>query len=243
MKRMERYVDPRTKLFLLLTMNIVLLNTGTGVFLSWLKFVIGFLPFVLLLTAGRWKMAENGMGLSVRLSGQLCDPLRGACAYGWSSHDALWISRIHGNKISAGRYARCLFLCSTRVNEFVAAMERMHIPQKVIIPVSVMFRFFPTVREETAGISDAMRMRKLGFRYFFTKPVEILEYRLVPLMIAVVNIGEDLSASALTRCLGREEKRTCISRVGFGVLDVLLFVTGTVFVTLYFLVLGGVLGR
>ena len=30
--------------------------------LSWLKFVIGFLPFVLLLTAGRWK---NGMGLSV----------------------------------------------------------------------------------------------------------------------------------------------------------------------------------
>ena len=57
MKRMERYVDPRTKLFLLLAMNIVLLNTGTGVFLSWLKFVIGFLPFVLLLTAGRWKMA------------------------------------------------------------------------------------------------------------------------------------------------------------------------------------------
>ena len=72
-------------------------------------------------------------------------------------------------------------------------MERMHIPQKVIIPVSVMFRFFPTVREEAAGISDAMRMRKLGFRYFFMKPVEILEYRLVPLMIVVVNIGEDRS--------------------------------------------------
>ena len=32
-----------------------------------------------------------------------------------------------------------------------------------------------------------MRMRKLGFSYFFFKPVEILEYRLVPLMISVVN--------------------------------------------------------
>ena len=45
-------------------------------------------------------------------------------------------------------------------------MERMHIPQKVIIPVSVMFRFFRPCGG-TAGISDAMRMRKLGFRYFY----------------------------------------------------------------------------
>lgn len=240
MKRMERYVDPRTKLFLLLTMNIVLLNTGTGVFLSWLKFVIGFLPFVLLLTAGRWKMAWGYLcvylGSYAILSGVLAHT-------GGAVMMLFGFLASMGTKFLPGGMLGVYFLCSTKVNEFVAAMERMHIPQKVIIPVSVMFRFFPTVREEAAGISDAMRMRKLGFRYFFTKPVEILEYRLVPLMIAVVNIGEDLSASALTRCLGREEKRTCISRVGFGALDVLLFVTGIVFVTLYFLVLGGVLGR
>jgi len=117
----------------------------------------------------------------------------------------------------------------------------MHVSQKVIIPVSVMFRFFTTVKEEAEGISDAMRMRKLGFSYFFFKPVEILEYRLVPLMISVVNIGEDLSASALTRCLGYKKSRTNISRCGFGWVDYALFVLGIGFILLYFLELGGVI--
>ena len=84
-------------------------------------------------------------------------------------------------------------------------------------------------------------MRKLGFSHFFSKPVEILEYRLVPLMISVVNIGEDLSASALTRCLGREDSRTNISRCGFGVIDYVLFAVGIAFIMLYFLELGGVI--
>ena len=45
---------------------------------------------------------------------------------------------------------------TTTVSEFVAAMERMHVPEKIVIPVSVVFRFFPTVKEEYAAIRDAM---------------------------------------------------------------------------------------
>lgn len=37
---------------------------------------------------------------------------------------------------------------STTVGEFIAAMQRMHVTDKVTIPISVMFRFFPTVMEE-----------------------------------------------------------------------------------------------
>ena len=48
---------------------------------------------------------------------------------------------------------------TTTVSEFVAAMERMHVPEKIVIPVSVVFRFFPTVKEEYAAIRDAMKMR------------------------------------------------------------------------------------
>lgn len=57
MDKRELYVDPRTKLFLLLTMNIILLNTSLGVLLPYLRFIIGFLPFAMLLTAGRYKLA------------------------------------------------------------------------------------------------------------------------------------------------------------------------------------------
>lgn len=238
MEKRELYVDPRIKLFLLLAMNIVLLNTSSGVLLAYLRIIIGFLPFVMLLTARRYKFAWGY--LTVYLTSYIIILYVLRYTGGFLMMLLGFLSSM-GTKFVPGGMLGVYFFCSTRVNEFVAAMERMHISPKVIIPVSVMFRFFPTVKEEAEGISDAMRMRKLGFSYFFSKPVEILEYRLVPLMISVVNIGEDLSASALTRCLGREDSRTNISRCGFGVVDYILFAVGLAFIVLYFLELGGVI--
>lgn len=238
MEKRALYIDPRTKLFLLLAMNIVMLNTSSGVILPYLRFTIGFLPFVMLLTAERYKPAWVYLVIyliSHIIIWYILDDTSGFLMM------LLGFLSSMGTKFVPGGMLGVYFFCSTRVNEFVAAMERMHVGQKVIIPVSVMFRFFPTVKEESEGISDAMRMRNLRFSYFFSKPVEILEYRLVPLMISVVNIGEDLSASALTRCLGYRKSRTNISRCGFGGIDYVLFVIGIVFILLYFLELGGVI--
>ena len=49
-------------------------------------------------------------------------------------------------------------------------MLRMHISEKIIIPLSVMFRFFPTVMDEAASISAAMRMRDIRFGSVFQNP-------------------------------------------------------------------------
>ena len=232
------YIDPRTKLFLLLVMNIVLLSFGNSKGLFYLRFAVGFLPFIMILTDKRIKMAiiyliiYVGSHLTIiYLIDYTAGPL--VIILGFITSIA--------TRFMPGGMLGFYFLISTKVNEVVAAMERMHISQKIIIPISVMFRFFPTVKEEAEGISDAMRMRKLGFGYFFKRPVEILEYRMVPMMISVVNIGEDLSASALTRCLGMKKSRTNISRCGFGWIDGILFVIGAVFAVLYFLIAGGVL--
>ena len=102
----------------------------------------------------------------------------------------------------------------------MAAMERMHVPQKIVIPVSVVFRFFPTVKEEYAAIRDAMKMRGITT---FRSPMKMLEYRVVPLMVSVAKIGEELSAAALTRGLGAPGKRTNICNIGFGPLDIFFF--------------------
>lgn len=48
---------------------------------------------------------------------------------------------------------------TTTVSEFVAAMKKLHLPEQIIIPMSVIFRFFPTVVEEYNAIGDAMKMR------------------------------------------------------------------------------------
>ena len=62
-----------------------------------------------------------------------------------------------------------------------------------------MFRFFPTIKEEYSAIRDAMRLRNVGS---WRNPTEMLEYRMVPLLTGLLSIGNELSASALTRGSG-----------------------------------------
>lgn len=186
MKKRQLYVDARTKIFLMLVMNIVLLNTGSGAFLSCLRFVIGFLPGIMFLLIRRYKTA--GLYTAIYAGSYFIMEYVLASVSGIAAILLGFLASM-GTRFLPGGMLGVYFFCSTRVNEFVASMERMHIPQKVIIPISVMFRFFPTVKEEAQGIRDAMRMRKIGF----SNPAQILEYHLVPLMISVVNIGEDRS--------------------------------------------------
>ena len=44
--------------------------------------------------------------------------------------------------------AGILLMKTTSVSEFMLSFERMHLPNKLIIPLSVMFRFIPTISEE-----------------------------------------------------------------------------------------------
>ncbi len=117
---------------------------------------------------------------------------------------------------------------TTTVSEFVASMERMHVPQKIIIPISVMFRFFPTIAEEAYAIGDAMRMRGISLESgrIFKNPVAMLEYRMVPLLMSTVKIGDELSAASLTRGLGGPVKRTNVCEIGFGVQDIAISIIG-----------------
>lgn len=66
-----------------------------------------------------------------------------------------------------------------------------------------------------------MKMRGISL---YGNPIKMLEYRLVPLMISITKIGEELSASALLRGLGTSPKRTNICKIGFGILDVMLII-------------------
>ena len=86
---------------------------------------------------------------------------------------------------------------TTTVSELISGMERIHMPKEVTIPLTVMFRFFPTVFQESEAISDAMKMR--GIKLGGKKSSKILEYKLIPMITCSVKIGEELSAAAITR--------------------------------------------
>ena len=109
---------------------------------------------------------------------------------------------------------------TTTAGEFVAAMEKMHIPNGFTISVAVIFRFFPTLMEEWRAISDAMKMRGVGL--FSRKAGKYLEYKLVPMLMCSVGIGDELSAAALTRGLDSECVRTSIHKVRLRWQDIVL---------------------
>lgn len=211
-------IDPRTKIFLTLTVSTITMAGGTGGTMNIIRPCLVALPIILLLLSKRFKAAARFsityMVLYI-LELMVIPMLTGVWNFILNAASGIYTHMLPG--FVMGYY----LISTTTVSEFVAAMERMHVPQKVVIPISVVFRFFPTVREEYAAIRDAMKMRGITT---LRSPMKMLEYRVVPLMMSIAKIGEELSAAALTRGLGAPKKRTNICNIGFGPLDIVFVI-------------------
>lgn len=217
------FLDPRTKLALVLVLAMFVMGGLGGDQLKGIKTILSVLPFLLLLIERQWKRFARGVAMLVIGYGLLL-----AMPYlpGVLNYIALMCGGILTRfvvTIVMGEY----LIATTSVSEFISAMERLHMPQAITIPMSVMFRLFPTIGSEWKSIRRAMAMR--GIHPGGAKAGQVLEYQLVPMMTSTVRIGEELSASALTRGLGAPGKRTNICRIGFRVQDILLL-AGCVFV-------------
>ncbi|MBQ4524249.1 MAG: energy-coupling factor transporter transmembrane protein EcfT [Lachnospiraceae bacterium] len=217
-KKRKLYIDPRTKLLLLVTIAMFVMGGIGGSRMLPCTIVLCFIPLFLLLIQREWKnsiiyvlLYGLGCGMQIMLipiaEGILGMLLLTVCVV---------VTRILPG-VMMGRYV----IRTTKVSEFVAGMEKMHVTNKITIPLSVLFRFFPTIIEEYSAINDAMKMRDI--RLGGKKALQMLEYRLIPMITCSVKIGEELSAAALTRGLGAPVKRTNICKIGFGVTDYCIF--------------------
>ncbi len=226
------WLDPRTKLYMLVIFSIVMIDGKTDGISFWLKPVLALVPFSLLLSGRRKKVAI--IYLIIFMVSWVVNlflvPLAGTAA----SIVLSLLSQL-GTRWFPSAMMGYYLISTTKVSEFVLAMQKMHIPETFIIPFSVMFRFFPTVYEEADSIGKAMRMRGITGRNFFKNPSAMLEYRLVPLMMCVVTIGNDLSAAALTRGLGSGKKRTSICKIGFHFKDYIFMLITTSAMVLFFI--------
>lgn len=210
-------LDPRTKLLMLVTITSLMLSTSNSGVMNILKPVLSIIPFILLLSERKWKTAVKYLLLYA-----VCFALERVALYylsGLASFLLLAVCSIM-TRFAPGIMMGAFLVATTSVSDFIAAMKRIHLTEKIVIPLSVIFRFFPTIGEENSAISDAMRMR--GIRLGRKHPGKMLEYRLVPLMISIVKIGDELSAAALTRGLGAPVPRTDIYKIGFHVQDIVM---------------------
>lgn len=211
-------LDPRTKILLVFIGSIVLITGSPIGPMRIIRPLFALVPLFLFLINGRYKTTVKFAFIYViayLMEIYLVPNTEGLLGFLIVALAGI-LSRFIPS-LALGYY----LVSTTTVSEFIASMERMHIPQYIVIPFAVMFRFFPTVREESRAIKDAMRMRGIGFPGTFKHPLTMLEYCLVPMMMSTVKIGEELSAAALTRGLGNPIKRTNICKIGFGIQDIL----------------------
>ena len=110
-----------------------------------------------------------------------------------------------------------IILSTTKVNEFLTAMNKAHIPKQLVIPLAVMLRYIPTVCEDWGYIKDAMRLRDVtpSLFGFLKNPVMTVECLYVPLLMAASNAADELSAAAVTRGIENPTPRTCLLEIRF----------------------------
>lgn len=101
-------------------------------------------------------------------------------------------------------------LNSTSVSGAVATLQKLKLSKDSLIMISVIFRCLPTIKDEWSHINMAMKTRGINFNLInlIRKPTLIMEYFFVSLFVSVMEIGDELSQSAIIRGLDAPVQKT-----------------------------------
>lgn len=228
----ERKIDPRTKILLSITVTTLLMGDGFGVGMKFIQPIAAIIPFGLFILYGKY--VAGFKYLVIYYMSFLIQKTFIVNSEGIFAFMILGTVGIITRMLPAYAIGYITF-STTKVNEFTAAMKKIHVSEKLIIPIAVLFRFFPTLKEEFNYINSAMKMRGLAGLEIIKSPLKAIEYRLIPLLMCTVKIGEELSIASLTRGLGGLVKRTNICKISFGVWDILYFMVSVICWVLFFI--------
>lgn len=123
---------------------------------------------------------------------------------------------------SAGKF----LIRTSDVGSIISSMDKLKIPSYFSIPIAVMFRFFPSYKEERKNIKLAMKIRGLHIN----NPIKYLEYVAVPLLIISSNIADDIARAAETKCIENPIKKSRYTKVEIKLIDFIYASLAIVFV-------------
>lgn len=149
-------IDPRTKIFLTVTVSTIMVAGGTGGIMTVIRPCLMAFPMCLLLLSKRWKSVLKFSAMYAVLFAlelTVLPLLTGTWNFVLGAAIGIYTHMLPG--FIMGYY----LIESTTVSEFVAAMERVHIPQGFgIIPTSIFhFRAMDLkIRKIASGYSLAI---------------------------------------------------------------------------------------
>jgi energy-coupling factor transport system permease protein len=209
--------DPRTKIVLLVLINILVLGSGPFI----ITLAAAGIVAALYLSAAKWTGAlKFVIFVSICAAAFLILPaVIGGPISAVVAVTGYWLARFG---VSCGYAA--YFISTTGPAQISAALIALKFPRVIVVPLVVVIRFIPTVAEELHAISDAMVLRGIypGPIGALAHPIRTAEFVLVPLLAASSRIADDLSASSMLRGLGSHRNPTSIEKLTFNFTDVVL---------------------
>lgn len=96
------------------------------------------------------------------------------------------------------------------ISEITTALERMRLPKGIILSIAVMFRYFPSIKDDFFIIIDAMKLKGLytSKRAAIIHPIRTMEFVLVPMLFKSLKTAEELSCAALVKGIENAEHKT-----------------------------------
>lgn len=224
------HLDPRTKTFMAIVISYVLIHcTYTGI-MRWIGIILALSPFILSLLYGYAVTLFKVASVYVMVS---LVPFLFSLAMPDIVNTIVLAFIASFAQLLPGLAMGYVLIRSTDVSEFIEAMNRLKVPTQIIIPFSLIFRLFPTISEEYKYIRSAMKNRGIcGLR----NPLVMLEYRLVPLLQVVLNIGNELTVSAMSRGMSSSQKRTSLCQIKLSIIDYILLIWHVLVLIIYALI-------
>lgn len=187
-------LDPRAGLWLLAAANIIAFRPHT----LWLELALIGLLLLLMIVHGRVKMAFKwaaGYWTLVVFQQYILPVSPGIIATSFT------IFATYSRRMLPCLMTGSLMIQCTPLRYLILGMRELHIPQKLIVAISVTLRYFPAIREETGYIRDAMKLRGI-------RGLSRLECTVMPLMVSATETAEELSAAAVTRGIENPARKT-----------------------------------
>ncbi len=137
----------------------------------------------------------------------------------WRTMFVAFLGLVH--KVYACGMLAGIVISTTKVGEFLSAMARLRVPKTLTIPIAVLLRYLPTIREDWHYIKDAMRLRDVSPSLwgFLKAPAMTVNCIYVPLLTAASKAADELSVASVTRGIENPKPRTCLVQIRMQVAD------------------------
>lgn len=223
-------IDFRTKIFLTNVIGIAAIEGSLGRRYYYLGILIAIFPYIFALFDRKWSLLIKGFlytSVAVLVQRLLFTLPQNFFTMILNLYVGIIIRVLPG--IMMGYYA----IATTKMSDLVYSLQKISLPNFLIIPVSVMFRFFYSIKEDYMKINESMYMHGLTMKNFFKEPAKILEYKFVPLLMITSQTADNVAISAMTRGMRIEDKRSSISNASLKLQDYILMIFGIFIIILF----------